>query len=430
MKILSLTAENIKKLVAVEIAPDGNMIEITGKNGSGKTSVLDSIWWALKWSDHIQSKPIRDGESKARIRLDLGDLIVERRFTEKGSYLTVETTDGAQYKSPQKVLDDLIGALSFDPLAFARMDPKKQFEELRRVANVDVDFDEIRAANKTDYDRRTEINREFSRKTAAAQAIDIPDDLPDEPIDETHLLDLIEQAGEHNAEVERRKASRREKEEQINAAQRAAAQDRERAAELRKQAERMEQHAKDMDAKARDLNEALKKEGNIPGPIDVSDLRADLNRAREMNAKLTKAVERRRLEAEAEELKQKADALTEAMEERKRAAQEAVAKAQLPVEGLSFGDGQVLYNGVPFEQASSAEQIQVSMAVAMAANPKLRVIRIQDGSLLDEDALAHIAEMAEEKDYQVWIERVDTSGRVGIVIEDGHVKASSLEAAE
>ena len=80
MKIVSLTAENVKKLVAVQIRPDGNLVQICGKNGQGKTSVLDSIWWALTGTSHIQAAPIRAGANQARIRLDLGDLVVTRTF--------------------------------------------------------------------------------------------------------------------------------------------------------------------------------------------------------------------------------------------------------------------------------------------------------------------------------------------------------------
>jgi len=83
----------------------------------------------------------------------------------------------------------------------------------------------------------------------------------------------------------------------------------------------------------------------------------------------------------------------------------------------------VTYGGIPFDQASSSEQLRVSMSIAMAANPKLRVIRIQDGSLLDDNSMAAIAETAKANDYQIWIERVDDSGKVGIVIEDGRVAA-------
>lgn len=42
MKIISLIAENVKRLVAVEIKPDGNMVVISGKNGAGKTSAADA----------------------------------------------------------------------------------------------------------------------------------------------------------------------------------------------------------------------------------------------------------------------------------------------------------------------------------------------------------------------------------------------------
>ena len=101
----------------------------------------------------------------------------------------------------------------------------------------------------------------------------------------------------------------------------------------------------------------------------------------------------------------------------------------MPIDDLTFGDGAVLFKGLPFEQGSSAEQLRVSVAIAMAANPKLRVLRIKEGSLLDEDGIALIQKMAEGGDYQIWIERVDTSGKVGIVMEDGAVAMAAPAAA-
>ena len=61
------------------------------------------------------------------------------------------------------------------------------------------------------------------------------------------------------------------------------------------------------------------------------------------------------------------------------------------------------------------------MVLAMAANPELRVIRIKDGSLLDSENLALIDEIAKGGDFQVWIECVDGSGKMGFYIEDGRV---------
>jgi hypothetical protein len=83
----------------------------------------------------------------------------------------------------------------------------------------------------------------------------------------------------------------------------------------------------------------------------------------------------------------------------------------------------VLYQGIPFIQGSAAEQLRVSMAIAMASNPKLKVILIRDGSLLDADNLKVIEEMARDKDFQVWIEAVRENGEIGIFIEDGMVKS-------
>ena len=170
MKIVRLTAENLKKLRAVEITPAGDLVQISGKNGAGKTSVLDSIYWALAGSSHVQGQPIRKGEHKARVKLDLGTIVVERKFADADGKLTtsvtVESAEGARFPSPQKLLDSLLGELSFDPLAFARMEPRKQFDELRRVSKLEVDIDALDALNAGDYAKRTDLNRDAKAKRA------------------------------------------------------------------------------------------------------------------------------------------------------------------------------------------------------------------------------------------------------------------------
>jgi hypothetical protein len=83
----------------------------------------------------------------------------------------------------------------------------------------------------------------------------------------------------------------------------------------------------------------------------------------------------------------------------------------------------VLFNEIPLDQVSAAERVRVALAISMALNPKLRVLRITDGSLLDTDSWKIITEMAEKNDFQVWVEVVDESGSVGFYIEDGSVKA-------
>ena len=431
MKIIKLSAENVKKLVAVEITPEGNIVTITGRNGAGKTSVLDSIWWALAGTSNIQGQPIRKGEQKARIRLDLGELIVERKFTESGSTLSVENAEGSRFQSPQKMLDALLGELSFDPLAFSRMEPRKQFDELRRVSELDVDIEKLDALNKGDYAKRTDINRDAKAKRAQAEGIIIPSSDPGPMVDESALVDEMQKAGEINTEIEARKNRREVAQIDANQKKVFATEARDNAAKLRAQANDLDNAATTALDEAAAIEKKIDEAPALPQPVDVTALRQKIEQARTTNkaiAERQQAAERKNTAIkEAQELEAASKTLTEGMEAREKAKVEAIARAKLPVQGLGFGDGMVTYSGIPFDQLSSAEQLRVSLSIAMAANPKLRVIRIQDGSLLDTDSLLAISKAAEAQDYQIWIERVDTSGHIGVVIEDGMVKSINNE---
>ena len=464
MKIIKLNAENIKKLVAVEIIPSGDIVTIAGKNRAGKTSVLDSIYWALAGTSHVQSQPIRKGENKARIKLDLGELIVERKFTinkdgETTTSISVENAEGARFPSPQKMLDALLGELSFDPLAFSRMEPRKQFDELRRVSELDVDIDKLDALNKGDYAKRTDINRDAKAKRAQAEGIAVPAGEPVPLVDESALVDELQKAGEHNTELATREARRKEAQDQANRLKQQAVAKREHSAKVREAAESayaragdelqaaikkmksdadtalksaladadaFNNNATDELAKAAEIEKKIDAAPALPKPVEVTELRQKIEQARASNKLTTErqqaAARKAQAIKEAAELEAQSKALTDGMEAREKAKADAIARAKLPVAGIGFGSGVVTYNDIPFEQASSAEQLRVSMSIAMAANPKLRVIRITDGSLLDDDSLAAITAMAKAGDYQVWLEVVDSSGKLGIVIEDGRVR--------
>ena len=429
MKIVQLQAENVKRLKAVEISPAGHIVEITGRNGQGKSSVLDAIWWALAGTTHIQAVPIRKGENEARIRLDLGEIKVVRTFRKREDQtfttsIAVESTDGARYPSPQRMLDGLLGALSFDPLAFTRMDGKAQMEALKRFVP-GVDFDAIEKANKADFDRRTDVNRQAKALRAQASGIGGPADAPAERIDDAALVAEMEQAGEQNALIERRRANREAAAAEVKRLDAEAER-------IRGEIAVLTYRLRDAEGSADQKRGQLANAETLPKPIDTAALRERIADASRANAAIARREERNKIETQAAEVEAQAAALTKAMEERTAAKREAIAKADLPVPGLGFGDDEILLEGVPFDQASSAEQLRTSVAIAMAANPKLRVIRVQDGSLLDEEAMRILAEMAQAADYQVWIEVVQSGRSAAIVIEDGAVKGavSVAEAAE
>lgn len=427
MKIVRFEAENIKRISAVSITPTGEVVEITGRNGQGKTSVLDSIWWALAGTGNVQVRPIRDGQEQARIFLDLGEIKVTRTFkaSEKDpkgytTTLTVENAEGVRASSPQAMLDSLMGSLSFDPLAFTKMKPKDQFDTLKQFVP-GVDFDDIDRRNKSDFDKRTDINRQEKSIRAQVEGIRVPADVPAEAVDEAVLIAALDDAGRTNAEIEARRGRRQHAETEIERARAAAATCRSNAESLRKQAEGEDQKADEHEAAANALEQKIAEAPALPAQVDTTAIREKLARAGEINRAVEAKKRRDTLTAEADALKAESSALTKAIEDRNAAKAKAVADAEMPVDGLGFGDDIVTFNGVPFEQASDAEQLRASILIAAAMNPQVRVIRVRDGSLLDEDSFRELTAMAEAEGCQVWLETVQ-SGRPGaVVIEDGAV---------
>jgi DNA repair ATPase RecN len=413
MRIIELRAENFKRLSAVRIKPDGSLVQITGRNAQGKSSVLDAIAAALGGKDAAPTKPVRKGTEKATVIVDLGDLKVTRRFTGDRSTLVVESPDGLKHPSPQAVLDKLVGRLSFDPLAFSRMEARDQARTLREVVGLDVSkLDEERARL---FERRTNVNREV--KTLQAQVAALPD--VDAPDDEVSVAEL---AREHKVASDQRTANERERrrlrglEEDV--------------AQAKVDVEAAEQALADaraeLEAAEKARAEAVAGAARLVDP-DLDAISTRMQTAEETNAAVRSKKARA---AKVEDLKKReafAASLTKAIDEIDAKKVEALAAAKFPVEGLSVDGDVVTVNGVPFEQASSAEQIRVGLAIGGALNPKLRVVLVRDGSLLDADGLRLVAEWAEQHDMQVIMERVSDGSPVGIVIEDGEVAGAEHE---
>jgi len=435
LKIIELIAENVKRIEAVEIRPDGNLVEITGKNGQGKTSVLDAIWWALAGAGAVQSEPIRRGAKEALIRLDLGEFLVTRSFKtgEAGmtTSLSVANREGAVYRTPQALIDSFLGALSLDPLAFCKMDAKQQFITLRAFVP-GFDFDAMEADNSKDFNARTDLNREAKRQRALSERMTTPNepDLPKEPIDEAAIVAEIERVVRENGEIDLRRERRERAIADVDAKNlRAAEIDNQVAAlqaqiaELQHQAEVLRGQAVTLRDLADELQGRLDAAPPLPDPVNPDPIRNQLNKAKTINSRLQVVRDRDRLRDEAAETERQANALTVRMATRTQEAVTAIAAAEMPVPGLALTpEGKVLMAGLPFDQASDADQLRASIAIAMALNPKLRVVRVRDGSLLDVDAMKLLAEMADAADCQVWIERVATDSPVGFEMVAGKVR--------
>ncbi len=367
------------------------------------TSVLDSIWLALGGAPagKATTKPIRDGQKKAQVTLDLGDITVTRTWDSKGSKLSVVAADGAKYSSPQGLLDSLVGRLSFDPLAFAQQDDKTQRRTLQDLVDLPFDPDVLDDQRQGLFEQRTAVNRDLKQLEAQLAAIPRPaTDVPAEEVGAGELVARIRAVHDDRAACLRTREAFAAASAAVEAAK--------------------EQLRQALTAQ-RDLSNEV---AHLPDELpDVSVLEAQLADLDQVNAAVREARAHRELTERVEQARASSEALTGQISDLDEMRAKALAEATMPLPGLAFDDTGVTYQGQPLKQASGAEQLRVSLAMAMALNPRIRVIRITDASLLDSKSMAIVREMCDAADFQCWLEVVDETGQLGVVIEDGSVVA-------
>ena len=430
MRVIELRAKNFQGLKAVEITPNEHMVIVSGRNGAGKTSVLNALWAILAGgtaSKHIPA-PVRQGSGRAEGTVDLGDLRVTRTWQEGGSTagsLKVVAADGARLSSPQDVLNRLMGSLTFDPLAFSRMGERDQVVALLDVVRLPFDPAALAAERRAIFDRRTDVNREVDRlKGELANKPTPPDGLPDR---EVSIAELTDRHTEAMRLHQQQQHAARDADTAAGRVQQTLQQISQIEAEIARLQAALTSARQELTARTAAAEEARTSASRLAAGLpDVEAIASQLRDADAVNRQIRLRDERTTLAEMADEQQRAADALTsqiEALDDRRR---RALATVDMPLPGLSFDDDRgVTLHGVPLKACSGAEQLRTSIAIAMAANPTLRVIRITDGSLLDDDGMRLIADMASDRDYQLWVEVVDSSGEVGIVIEDGEVYANN-----
>lgn len=423
MKIISLQAENVKNLKAVELKPDGTIVKISGKNGAGKSAVLDSLYMAL--AGDIVAEPIRKGQDRAEINVNLGEYLVRKVFTEAGARLEVRNSEGAKYPSPQALLDKIIGDLSFDPLEFKRMKPAEQRALLMKVAG--LTFDDLNIKLTELREERTAVNRDVRNMEGTLSGLVEPNaDTPDSKVSVSALLGEVRELHKEKEcllsterhytnlvqEVNRNK-------DRITLLQNEIAALDEDNARILRQIEAM----------------AMAATGRTSASVGdkITAKQEEINNAESVNTAVDAANAYRNSKAELESAQGLSYDMTEQIKDLEGEKVMRAASAKFPLPGIGVNEEHVTFEDIPFSQISRGEQTRISTAMAMELNPTLRVIFIRDGSLLDSDNLAGIIKDAKDRNYQVWIENTtDTvgSGDVGIFIEDGSIVAVDGKAVQ
>ena len=400
MKIINLKAENVKKIKAVDITPKDNTVVITGKNGQGKSSVLDSILYALGGKKALEKtpKPVRDGEDTASVTLDLGEYEVVRTWNALGTTrLEVNSKEAGRLASPQALLDSLVGSIAFDPLEFGQMKPADQKAALLEILGISEEVEKLQVEYSEKYTERREVGRDLKKAEGHLASISLPENAPKKAVDTGKVSEQLREAEAQNRRID----------------------------ELTDDLEGDNQELAELEARIKELKAKIKKDSaklKTLSRVDTSKLQSQLSNATELNEAYRLSVSHGEASKEVEGYKAQQTALTEELDSILSKKEKLITSAKLPIKGLNIDSEGITFNDIPFTQLSSAEQLKVSLAIAMAMNPKLRVIRIMDGSLLDSENMKIVSEMASKEDYQVWVERVEDGGKVGILIEDGQVK--------
>lgn len=413
-RLIELVADNFQTLQAVTIRPAGQVVEITGPNGSGKTSCLRALWALLKGKAAAPPVTIRKGAEICTLEGDFGAKLKVTRTVTRGDdgeelWALKVVVDGTRRLTtkPQAFLDALVGeGLWLDPLDFTRRDPKAQADVLKRLVP-GFDFAEAASLRASLYAERTDVNRDATRAKAAAQAIVLPDGPEPAETDVSALIREMEAATRVNTE----NAARRER--RAQAGRDADAKDEE--------AERLRARASTLEGEASAIRDKVKTAPAIPPDTDLTDLRTRIDGANE-TAEARRAFRQRREHlTAANEAETKSAELTQRLDSLEADKARAIAKADLPVPGLAFDDSGVTLNGLPFAQASTAEKIRAAMAIAMATAGDLKLVMIDEGSELDSKSLSVIEHMVDGTPFVVLICKVDESGERGFVLEDGRL---------
>lgn len=421
MTIVRLEIDSFKRLRAARLEPTpSGLVPVRGRNGAGKTSLIESLEAALLGTSAAPEMPIAEGSHGARVVLDLGEIVVRRDWRRDSagkatSSLSVENAHGAKSKSPQAVLDGLLGHFA-DPVQFLGMKSDEQVRVLLAQIGLDQELSRLEAKRDVAYAARRDVGRDADRARKAVESFakDVAAivQAPKESRNAEQLGAELQVANEHNAAIEAETVRQSTAE---HAGRNAAA-----------AIEKMRAEIAQLEAeivRLRDVWSSAEERLNVlGGRVDVEPIREGLRQVEQRQRERVRIETLGRLEQDAERTAAEHRAADALLEESRAAIADLLRGTRFPVDGMSYDPDakRLLVNGIPFSQASHAERLRISAAIAMSGEPRIRVAFIREGSMLDEESLAMVAAIAQERGFQLWCELVDSKREgPGVWIEDG-----------
>lgn len=417
IKINTLQIENIKRVKAVALNPAENgLTVIGGKNGQGKTSVLDAIAWALGGDRYRPSNAEREGSTlPPHIKLELSNgLTVER--SGKNSALKVVDTTGK--RSGQQLLNEFVEQLAIDLPRFLQASNREKADTLLQVIGVGDRIHELEAKEHDVYNRRRMIGQDADRKRKYADELPF---YPAAPKELVSALDLIRQQQDilaRNGENQRKRMRANQIEHEYGKAAAHVSLLKSQLAAAQKQLTQLEADLEIAQKDALDLKDE-----------STEEVERSLQEIEQINIQVRANCDREKAKQDADYYAQQYQELTAELEDIRHDKYALLNSAELPLPGLSVEDGELTYNGKKWDCMSGSDQLIAATAVVRAVNPKCGFVLLDKLEQLDADTLLNFGSWLEEQGLQAIATRVSTGPECSIIIEDGFVTPEQPAAA-
>lgn len=410
VKINELTIENVKRIKAVRIEPAASgLTVIGGRNNQGKTSVLDAIAWALGGDRFRPGDAAREGSTippMLNIKLSNG-LIVER----KGKNSELKVTDPTGQKGGQQLLNEFVEQLALDLPRFMQANNRDKADTLLRIIGIGDRLSALETEEKTLYNRRLEIGRIADQKLKFAKEMPYYPSVPEEPVSPSELIRQQQDILARNGENQRLRAKRAELEHQLASAQN----------ELSKWQHTVDTLMTQYDIACHDAAD-LQDES-------TAELEASIRDVESINVKIRANLDKQKAEDDARYYARKYDELSVQLNSTRQAKTDLLNSADLPLPGLSVEEGELRYNGKPWDCMSGSDQLKVSAAIVRRLKPECGFVLMDKLEQMDVDTLREFGDWLEAEGLQVIATRVAVGEECSVVIEDGYVKDVSATQA-
>ncbi|HEM3538680.1 TPA: AAA family ATPase [Streptococcus suis] len=403
-----LEIENVKRIKAVKIEPSATGLTIVGgNNNQGKTSVLDAIAWALGGNKYKPSQAQREGSQvppTLKIVMSNG-LIVER----KGKNASLKVIDPNGQKGGQQLLDSFVEELAINLPKFMDSTPKEKAETLLQIIGVGDQLAELELKEKELYNNRHAIGVIADQKEKFAKEQEFYPEAPKELVSIAELIQQQQAILAKNGENARKRQNVDTIQMQYSNAE----------ANVSRLQEELAKAIDERDKFMQDLAIAQKDAMELHDE-STAEIEANIQQIDDINRKVRANLDKEKAEEDAKEIRQKYNALSVEIEDVRKQKRDLLTNADLPLEGLSVEDGELLYLGQRWDNMSGSQQLQVATAIVRKLKPECGFVLIDKLEQMDQVTLQEFGEWLEREGLQAIATRVSTGDECSIIITDGY----------